>query len=117
LRAEYEAEGLGALRSGLFSLDLWHGADFDPRYISRMPRGRADRHVAALRDAGAPPPCCRFVTSDREDEGPSTVELRAGVEAAFNDGTRAVLLSCIPGELAHMNGDFEEYILRRHPLS
>jgi hypothetical protein len=82
-----------------------------------MPRGRADRHVAALRDAGAPPTRCIFVTSDREDEGPSTVELRAGVEAAFNDGTRAVLLSCIPGELAHMNGDFEEYILRRHPLS
>jgi hypothetical protein len=44
------------------------------------------------------------------------MKLTSALERAF-DAAHCALLSCVPGELAYMDGDLDRYILWRHPVS
>jgi hypothetical protein len=117
LRDDFEKNGPEALRNGLRSLDLWHARDFDPRYMSSLPQPWSPQHAhELLRRAGAPGRCWTLMLSDHDELTDPNMDLAAALDLAF-DGRRAVVLSCIPGELAYVDGDFDRYILRRHPVS
>jgi hypothetical protein len=55
--------------------------------------------------------------SDRDDPlVEPRMDLLEAIQLGF-DGDRAALVSCVPGELAYIDGDYDRYILRRHPVS
>lgn len=93
---------------------LYHFADLDPHFISRIPA--ADDNVegieALLRSKGAPD-LCYAISTDSDLDG-RTVPLREALTRISGLG-HGTLLSCVPGSLGYFEGEErgKRYVLER----
>jgi hypothetical protein len=93
---------------------LYHFADLDPRFISRIPAAEdsAEGIEVLLRSKGAPD-LCYAISTDRDLDG-RTVPLRVALTRTHGLG-HGTLLSCVPGSLGYFEGEEigERYVLER----
>jgi hypothetical protein len=93
---------------------LYHFADLDPRFISRVPTrdGSAEGIEALLRSKGAPD-LCYVISTDSALDG-KTVTLGTALTQIHGLG-HGTLLSCVAGALGYFEGEDigARYVLER----